>query len=364
MCYIHIYMPKPTENKKINNTNALYFVGVCVLAGIIFFAGFFVARLNFHTLTNSAQAQVQIYQMRQSTLSGSMYSFINPLMGCEIAGKDAHTEFTALRETIKKYVGQATSTQKISDASVYVDTRDGHWMGFDSTQTYHPASLMKVPMLIAVLKMAETNPKLLNQKIYYPGGTDLNTGQYFMPAHSMKQKSFYTVAELLERMIVYSDNNALRLLIDNLDVDKVSGVYADLGFPLPTDSQANTLENMLTVKSYANTFRILYNATYLSRDMSEKALRLLSESDFNAGIVAGTPASTVVAHKFGERSFVGDPVKELHDCGIVYNTKQPYLVCIMTRGSNMNNLTASIADIAKFVSDYFTSTTDFVSTNR
>jgi hypothetical protein len=84
-------------------------------------------------------------------------------------------------------------------------------------------------------------------------------------------------------------------------------------------------------------FRILYNATYLSRDYSEKALQVLSQSSFTQGIVSGVPSSTVVAHKLGLVGIAPDNVTvtehELHDCGIVY-AQNPYVLCVMTRGSS------------------------------
>jgi len=72
---------------------------------------------------------------------------------------------------------------------------------------------------------------------------------------------------------------------------------------------------------------VLYNATYLDRDLSEKALELLANSNFKLGLRAGVSPTVTVADKYGERTAF-DPqgnvqYRELHDCGIVYDQNGP-----------------------------------------
>ena len=104
----------------------------------------------------------------------------------------------------------------------------------------------------------------------------------------------------------------------------------------------------MTVKTYASFFRILYNGTYLTQRDSEHLLSLLSQSSFTQGLIAGLPTDMVVAHKFGEAS-LPDGTHQLHDCGIVYKPNQPYLICVMTKGTNFNTLAGVISHISKTV---------------
>ena len=111
----------------------------------------------------------------------------------------------------------------------------------------------------------------------------------------------------------------------------------------------------MSVKTYAYFFRILYNATYLGHTYSEKALELLNNREFPDGIVAGVPENIPVAHKFGERT-VESPegivtTEELHDCGIVYYPSKPYILCVMTKGTDIASLKEIIKTISKTVSD-------------
>lgn len=149
-------------------------------------------------------------------------------------------------------------------------------------------------------------------------------------------------------MIIYSDNQAANTLINHIDINILNKIYLDLGIKSPEDGQP---ENFMSVRDYASFFRILYNASYLNRDMSEQALKILTHSQFNQGLSAGVPTQVPVAHKFGERVILGD--KQLHDCGIVYKENMPYLLCIMTRGNDFNKMSSTIREISGLVYSEF-----------
>jgi len=102
------------------------------------------------------------------------------------------------------------------------------------------------------------------------------------------------------------------------------------------------------VLTYAGFFRILYNGTFLSKEMSDKALGVLTGVAFRRGIVAGVGDGVTVAHKFGERS-EETGAKQLHDCGIVYYPRHPYLLCVMTKGADFDALAGELSAISRAV---------------
>jgi beta-lactamase class A len=112
---------------------------------------------------------------------------------------------------------------------------------------------------------------------------------------------------------------------------------------------AEKSEDFISVKMYSSFFRLLYNSTYLNREMSEKGLEILSTTHFASGIPAGLPKGMMVAHKFGERGLANSQLKQLHDCGIVYFSKSPYLLCVMTRGDDFKKLSDIIKDVSSIV---------------
>lgn len=166
----------------------------------------------------------------------------------------------------------------------------------------------------------------------------------------------YTVDELLHQMIVYSDNVATHRLANFVDFTILSKTYSDLGIVNPYYRSGGPLgvvasaEYRISVHSYASFFRILFNASYLSKTMSEKALSLLADTEFKNGIEAGVPPTIKVAHKWGVHvAGARGEQKQLHDCGIVYYPEHPYLLCVMTSGTSLDYLDLAIASVSRSV---------------
>ncbi len=147
-------------------------------------------------------------------------------------------------------------------------------------------------------------------------------------------------------MIAFSDNEAKNLILENLDNETLDNAYLNLGIEVPG---LRTPDDFMSVKEYAAFFRILYNATYLNKQMSEKALEILSKSTYSKGLDAGVPPGIMVAHKFGERGFADSQVKQLHDCGIIYKKGNPYILCVMTRGGDFDELAKVISGVSSLV---------------
>lgn len=271
------------------------------------------------------------------------YTYISPLLECEYNSSVGETEYKPSKNKIASYISEEIQKKTISHASVYYrDLNNGPWFGIEENENFSPASLLKLPVMIAYLKQAEVDRTLLQKKLTYkkiPAPIE----QSFTPENPLIDGKEYSIEELVNHMIVYSDNNALFLLEKNTDENKINAITRDLGIETATDS---TPEDYMSVKSYASLFRVLYNASYLGKEMSEKALTILGNVAFTKGIVAGLPSAITVAHKFGERE-LENGVKQLHDCGIVYYPKHPYLLCVMTRGTNYENLSLVISNVSR-----------------
>lgn len=308
----------------------------------------------------SSHGQLSSQAIREKNNS---YPLINPLLACDFNDQRTVGENMDLKNIISGEIDKAIKNQKIDNASVYLrDYGNNRWVGVNQNERYSEASLGKVPILVSYLKLAEDKqPDLLNQKILYPSGVqNLNSAQEIHPASDLKSGQSYTIAELLERMIVYSDNNSADLLLRNLPPGYLENIYEDLNIPVSATSTASNLPDFITAKSYSLFFRILYNSTYLSRAESESALDLLSKTDFKQGLAAGVPEGVQVAHKFGLLSRTSDGTlntavnfRELHDCGIVYASNHPYLICVMTKTSHdLDGAEETIANISRDVYQY------------
>ncbi len=289
------------------------------------------------------------------------YKFIRPVLYLQVPEDDSSPELQSLKKTVSAYIKNAISQNSASDISVYFRELDtNEWTGVNTDDKYSPASMLKVVSLIAFLRASENNPDLLSEKVYLDAPQTENQDQnqdYYPSVSQAKIGDTYTTAQLLNYMIIDSDNNAALALSALIGSETLNTVYTDFKIP---NGNNNLASDFLSVKMYSRLWRALYDGTYLSQNLSEQALSLLSQTTFNNGLVAGVPPGTIVSHKFGERTIKlvssadsteqpANEVRELHDCGIVYAPNDPYFVCIMTKGNSFAALQKIISDISGLV---------------
>jgi beta-lactamase class A len=278
-------------------------------------------------------------------------TLINPLLECEIADKKEIVEFEPLHERIEKAIAAKIANKKASRISVYFrGMKSGRWVGIGEDETYPGGSLIKIPFLFAYYKLAEQTPEVLKEQVTYKGDFDQTPLQTTRPSKTIKAGNSYSINELLYRMIVYSGNNSTVLLMRRLDRNYLNGVFGDLGVPKDQDSNRQWV---VTTKTFSSFFRVLYNGTYLSHDLSQRALELLTQTEFAEGLVAGVPPTVKVAHKFGEEVIADTTGRilsaTLHDCGIVYHADHAYFLCVMTEGAKFEPLKEVISSISSEV---------------
>jgi beta-lactamase class A len=277
------------------------------------------------------------------------FRHVNPLLDCDLAADVLRNqELLPFKAEVERLLDRRAEEPDAPRVAVYFRELDeGLWFAIGDTERFAPASLRKLPMMIALLKAAEgpAGRELLDREVPFDLGRDHNAGQNVKPSETLVPGARYTIHELIRRMIALSDNNAFALLGKVVDPVELDRAYALLRMQNP---RATSDDGFLSVQTYASFFRILYNATYLSREASEWALTTLAQSEFRAGMVAGLPPGVRVAHKFGEKSEPGGVV-QLHDCGIVYYPGNPYLLCVMSSGRSFEQLDDEIAAVSGVV---------------
>ncbi|HET6515707.1 MAG TPA: serine hydrolase [Thermodesulfovibrionales bacterium] len=275
------------------------------------------------------------------------WKYINPLLECEQAQNEIEeNELKPIKDRVQNLIQGKLHKEWGDEVSLYFrELNDGLAFTIGRTEHFYPASLLKVPEMMSVLKMSENDPKILQRKIVYDK-PELKSAQNTDVAEPLVFGRSYTIEELLRRMIEYSDNVSSLLLEDAVDSRYLRQVYDDLGIADPYDLNDQN-KYVLSTESYASFFRILFNASYLTKNDSEKALEYLTKTDYTKGLVSGVPSSIKVAHKFGLRKING--IKQLHDCGIVYYPSHPYLLCVMTSGPVPEYLDTTIGEISDFV---------------
>lgn len=325
-----------TIKNKFNNP-----VGVGIYTVILLIVGY-----NIGVFADDYSGRLhEVQEGKEQGIRLDGYKYVNPLIECDIFNVSMTT--SALLEKMKKEVANRLKSSELISGSMYFrDLNNGPWVGVNEDTKFTPASLMKVPIMIAYYKSKETNLGLPKKKIIYrePAAMPQNIKDEF----NFVEGREYAMEELVNIMILNSSNRAAELVLENLDVTVIQKIFHDFNVPDPSGGMT---EDYMSVRSYASFFRILYNASYLNKDESESALGLLAKSKFVDGLVAGLPKGVEVSHKFGERRFVtadGD-IKQLHDCGVVYAGERRYVLCVMTRGKDFNQLKSAIRDVSQII---------------
>ncbi|MGE0637757.1 MAG: serine hydrolase [Bacteroidia bacterium] len=326
--------------------NKIIVIPFLLLAGAVigfFMRGFFDKM--FDAAIRPPQFIFEISQTKEVRAGG--YEFINPLLECVNFNPIRGGALITLEGELKAYIEQALKNNKAQHVSVYFrDLNNGPWVGIDEDEKYSPASLLKVPVAIAAMKRAEVDPYFLQKTVEFQNALSTDALPDKNDTVYINKGKLYKIAELVEYMVAGSDNEAMMLVLKNTGEGLTGKVMADLGIK---KSDSDDKNDFVSVREYSSMFRLLFNATYLSKEKSNQLLGMMSKSKYTDGLVAGVPASVKVAHKFGERAFDNTTTRQLHDCGIVYLPQSPYLLCVMTRGDDFNELKTIVSDISAIV---------------
>lgn len=319
-----------------------YLVVISFLLPTCFFAFYY-----YYTQKEQKAAENVVYVDNSCGLSVRRlggYKYIRPLLFAEPSCESPN--LSECKSEIERVINNNRNAGNISDASVYLrEFTSAQWISINEEEKYSPGSLMKIPELIAFYKMNELNPGILNKTIKYDHVLQSDKTPTFLSKHIELGKS-YTIRELLEYMIVYSDNNATMLLNQNIDRAIFSRVFSEIGLKEP-DYTSN--QYPISANEFSIFMKELFNASYLNRQDSESCLELLNRSDFKDGLISGLPSNCSVSHKFGEGGYNTAP--HFSESAIVYCGKRPYLLTVMTKGSDMKKLPKVIQEISKTVFD-------------
>ena len=299
----------------------------------IFFAEFFLSvvvgwGLAAYFLNNGQQITVH------ATRSHEKFTYIHPLLDVGFSAKQPLDD--VIQADIEQFILRSKQSKLISNAGVYFkNLTAGRGATINADLMFSPGNLLKVPIMIAYFKIAEKNPAILDERFVFRGES-LESSNIFHKHTLLQEGTSYSVDELIKQMIVNGDRDAALLLFNNIDKHTLNNIFSDLGIQF--NEQKNN-QDFISLRQYSLIYRVLFNATYLTSDFSEKALVLLIDADNSIGIGAGLPKNMPVANRFGGRIIPnnGTQTFEVHDCGIVYMNK-PYLLCAAVQGVSLEDI--------------------------
>jgi len=197
--------------------------------------------------------------------------------------------------------------------SVYfMDVQQEYWFGIGEEMRYHTASTIKAVYCQYLVSSGID----MNMEIYLQSVSRTSaSGKLTQEAVG----STFTVGELIEYSIRYSDNQAYRLLYETFGV-KGYNLYASVlgSGGLLLDEEVEW--TVVTAEKLSYAMLDIYRYSETNDILTEH----LQNTDYNEQISAGTEYRC--AHKYGSNGGANG----YHDTAIVYAPERPYILTILT----------------------------------
>jgi beta-lactamase class A len=289
--------------------------------------------LNNKNLLNTncnADAGMNNYQVMSTDVAWlNVYTFL-------VGQQRSTLNYASLKYGLSIYMQNTKGTYSL----YFEDLNTGAWFGVKESDAFMPFSLLKIPVMIATLKEVELGRISLDQKIILESSDlDPKSGELWKKGVGYE----ISVRDLLIALVKHSDNTAL-LALSRHAISEQTFIEAKLASGLPPLTNDTTV----SPKQYSNMLRGLYFSHYLRKPFSELALTLMMDTDFNSQLPAGLPKDIKIAHKVGIYNLEGT----YHDCGIIYAKDRSYILCVMSKNTDLAEADRVISQISKIVYDY------------
>lgn len=236
---------------------------------------------------------------------------------------------------------------------VIKDLRSNREFSYNKNRLFPSASLAKVPIMSACFLASEEGRINLDRQVILRD-CDKFSGSGILK--EIRPGTIFTVEELIGLMIYDSDNTATNMLTSIIGIDYLNSVFNRLGLKNTNLSRRvadfcsrdRGIENYTTAQDISLLLEQIYRGSLISRDISEKCLRVLKLQRVNDRIPKYLPVNVTVAHKTGLERGV------CHDAGIVFSGKGDFLICVLTKHVSPNAVSSKnfIARVALYTYVY------------
>lgn len=199
-----------------------------------------------------------------------------------------------------------------------VNLESGFSFGVYEDEEFTPASLNKLPVMLAMYMEAEKGNLNLETK-YSLKATDKRGGSGSL--YQKPQGFVLTYRDMVRYMGKESDNTAFNIASGILGREKIEGVIKEIGM---TDTRVSGEDQKTTPYDVGLLFKKLWEGSLVSKKSADEILEYLTGTIYENWLVAGIPKEVKVAHKYGRELHV------VNDAGIVFG-ERPYIVVILSK---------------------------------
>lgn len=259
------------------------------------------------------------------------------------------------QKKLEKYLIAETALLGVSDnISLYFKDLDhGKEIAMDPTRSWIPASTIKTFVVLEAFRQRSLGlidfDQVITIKAENVVPTELETDEF----PRLREGATATIRQLVEAMVIQSDNTAYNTLLDILDRRNINLALKNIGITQTVVGEKLNLDadqfqkdltvagrqpNTTTVKDLSTFFDLLYNKKIGDAD---EILAIFKRQKINNMIPALLPQETVVAHK------TGDWAPIYHDGGVIFKPEDPFILAVFTNSDNPQ-IIAQLARVAYF----------------
>lgn len=222
---------------------------------------------------------------------------------------------------------------------------------YNEEKMYPSASIIKIPIMLEALSRADTlEIPLLSKfeikdsdKVDFSVITELNLTEC-------------TFLELINWMIISSDNTAANVLIDILGISEINDRIESLEMKntrlqrkmMDFEAVKEGKNNFTSLKDMLVVMDRLYKGEIISKEVSKKAIDIMKNQRDNTMLKRYIQENVVIAHKTGELDNLNN------DVGIFYTKVADYFIGVFVHNAENNqNACEIIGRLSRKVYDYF-----------
>ena len=222
---------------------------------------------------------------------------------------------------------------------------------FNSTEKLVSASIIKVPIMLAIFNEVKNGKANLNDMIFVTQNDILYDTEIFENGEKK-----YSINELINWMIIESDNTATNVLLKHFGMENVNNYIANVlkvkstylqRYMLDKKAIESGLNNYTSQKDMLDIFTLLYNKEILNEELCVIAINILYNQRCQDQIMRYIFEPIKFAHKTGALDYLN------HDVGVMnINNKMFYIGVSVYNSNNKKGNRKLIGNIGKKIYDY------------
>lgn len=256
---------------------------------------------------------------------------ISSLLVSNLPQKSYATDFSTLDQTVK------SAAKKVPNLALfYQNLVTGQSYSYQSTNVFSAASTIKLPLVLYVYELASQNKINLHEKLTY------KSHHYYGGSGVIQNDPIgtqYTIKELVEKSVVYSDNIAFSMLREKVGqanfIQYANSIGGTVVYP--------NGRNQTTAKDLSTYLGRLWDFSKKDPELGQELIHLFKNTVYQE-TVAKSVNPVDVAHKVG---YI--PMNLIYNDAAIVFDDQPYILVVMTQGIPVGQDVHFISNLAEVV---------------